>query len=93
MPSRLQARDELLAGRRQARPLVGVAGEAEGNADAEDVRPRPDRAERAQAGGVEHLELAEVGADRLGALEVEDRRDRARGLGGLDLGDGGAERG
>ena len=82
---------QLLAGGGQARALVGVAGEAEGDADAEGVRPRPHRAERAQAGGVEHLEPAEVGADRLGPLDVEDRRHSAGGLGRLDLGDGGAD--
>ena len=46
------------ARRRQARPGVGRARVGERHAVGERVRAAPDRAERAQAGGVQHVERA-----------------------------------
>ena len=57
--------------------MSGEDGEGERHAVAEGVGAAPDRAERAQPGGVPELQRLEIGVDRLGALEVQDR-DRGR---------------
>src|SRR5205807_6016119 len=51
----------------------------------EGVRTRPDEADRAQAALVPALEVREVGLDRLRALQVEDRTERAVGDAALQL--------
>ncbi len=66
--------DQRLAGIGQAGAGVGVAGIAERHAVAEDGRAAPDRAERAQAGGVPDVQRVKIGADRLGAFHMHDRR-------------------
>jgi hypothetical protein len=43
----------------------------------EHVGPAPDRAERAQPSLVKYLERVQIEVDRLGALEVQDRRQHA----------------
>ena len=63
--------DQFLAGIGQPVAGIGRGGEAERHAVAEGVRPAPDDAERAQAGGVKHLQHGEIGVDRLGALDME----------------------
>ena len=65
----------------QPRPGVGVAGEAEGHAMAEDGRAAPDRAERAQAHRMAERQRVEIGVDRLGAFHVHHPGDGAGGQG------------
>ncbi len=83
----------------QARPGVGARRIAERDAVAEHVRAAPDRADRAQARLVEHVEQAQVRIDRLGALDMHDRGEGAalvaladlrRAAHHLDLAAGGA---
>ena len=54
--------------------MSGDAGNAEGHAFRERVRARPDEPERAEAAPVPLVEIRQVRRERLGALEVQDRR-------------------
>ncbi len=47
---------------------------------------RPDRTERAQARGVPEMKRIQILADRLGALEMQDRGDASGGDRGADVG-------
>ena len=71
----------------EPRPGIGAGGKVEGHAMAKGVRAAPDRAERAQTGGVEKVQQVQIGTDGLGALKMQDGGDGALGTGGLDLGD------
>ena len=53
---------------------------------AEQVRPRPDQPERAQAGRVPGIERIEIGIDRLRALDVDLDREGAVRHRPLDVG-------
>ena len=70
---------------------VGARGKGEGHAVAEGVGPAPNRAKRAQAGGVKHRQGVEVGVECLAALHVEDGGEQLGGAGGFDVGDGAAK--
>src|SRR2546423_1041664 len=72
---------------RPPEPLAGIrrGWETESYALRERVRPAPNETERAQSSGVELVEVTEVRLDRLGTLEMEDRRDGAAFQGGLDI--------
>src|SRR6202008_4526380 len=70
-------RDEGLPRGAEPRALVRGAGELEGHAGGEDVRAAPGQPERAQPGRVQDLELVEARADRLGALDGQDRGERS----------------
>ena len=78
IPRALQARDERTAGVGEAGAGVGRARERERDAVRERVRARPDEPDRADAERVPLVEVGEVGLERVGALEVQDRRDASR---------------
>ena len=78
IPSRLQARTSSRPASVSPAPVSGERGEPERDALGELVRPRPDEPDRAKAALVPALEIREVGRDRLGALQVHDRRHAAR---------------
>src|SRR5256885_1233462 len=63
----------------------GVPGLGEGAAGAEGVGTRPDEAVGARAALVPALGVREVGLDRLGALQVENRAERPAGDAALEL--------
>ena len=74
------------AGRR-----IGRHGVRERNAMAEDIVPAPDRAERAQAGGVKHVQRIEIGVDRLAAFHMQHGGEDILGKSLADIGRGAAK--
>ena len=72
MPSSLQRRTSRSPSSLSPGSDVGRGRKPEGHALAEDRRAAPDRAERAQAGAVKHVERVEIAVDRLGAFEMHD---------------------
>ncbi len=58
----------------------------------EGVRPGPDEAERAQAGGVQHLERVEIRVDALGAFDMRQDSDASLFYGAANGGGVGADR-
>ncbi len=78
--------DQALAGLGEAGAEIGRVREAERHAVAEDVGAAPDRADRAQARGIEHVEEVELLVDGLGAFDVEHGGDGAARHGGADVG-------
>ena len=84
MPRVVAEPDEVLARLGQPGTDVGAPGKLERHAVAEDRRPAPHRADRAQAHIVEEVERIEVGPDRLGALHVHHAGDLAAAEGRAD---------
>lgn len=65
----------------EGKPVIGQAiadiwrrREPKRHPFAEDRRAAPDRADRAQAGRMQHIEHVQVGVDRFGAFNMKDRR-------------------
>ena len=54
---------------------------------AENVRPAPNRAERAQASGIEYIEHSEVTVESLATFNVQHRSVSAYGFRRPDIGD------
>ena len=78
MPSRLQARTSSRPAAVRPGPGVGRRREPNGTPSREGVRTRPDEPDRAEAALVPPLEIREIRRERVGALEVDDRRRRGR---------------
>ena len=88
IPSSAQRRTRRLALGGEPGARVGARGEDERHAMTEDVGAAPHRPQRTQPGGIPMVERLELGVDRLGALDVQDRGGRPFGVGtdGVEIG-------
>ena len=77
MPSSLQRLTNSTPCAVSPAPMSGPDGVAKRHAVPEGRRAAPDGTERAQSLGVQRLEGVQLGIDRLGPFEMQDRRERA----------------